>query len=307
MYDKTPVYPHQQHLLWAHEPLKSVYVFQRLFMTLLLVPFWAAYYLILPRSFRPRPSWSIIQIVVVKFTRRMNKVTEVAGVTWGTRDPTQEPEPNSLKETCFAWVPPLPHELCSGIVDDHLVPCQRVGTFIWPKVPSPHVHMRHVLKNGDSATAPPQNLYCPEDAALGSVPALIILSDETHDCSTIAATSTPASQYKLPQMDVHVANHRTSYAADTSCGIDIEADAANRPSRVIGVYMHGGGYSHMSAHENSSTSRIPRRLIKVCSARLAHVINAMLIYLPRTSFSKRFMVRSQNTNLLTGLTVSLSC
>ncbi|KAH9973785.1 hypothetical protein BGW80DRAFT_1458832 [Lactifluus volemus] len=243
MYDKTPVYPHQQHLLWAHEPLKSVYVFQRLFMTLLLVPLWAVYYLILPRSFRPRPSWSIIQIVVVKFTRRINRVTEVAGVTWGTRDPTQEPQPNSLKETRFAWVPPLPHELCSGIVDDHLVTCQRVGTFIWPKDPSPQVQMRRVLKNGGSAAAPPQNLYCPEDAA-ASVPALIILSDDNLGCSTTAATSTPASQYS------------------TSCSIDIEADAANHPSRVIGIYLHGGGYSHMSAHENSSTSRIPRRLIK---------------------------------------------
>src|SRR6266851_1031781 len=61
MYDKTPVYPHQHHLPFAHEPLKSIYVFQRLLTTILLVPVWATYYSVFPRSFRPRPSWSISQ------------------------------------------------------------------------------------------------------------------------------------------------------------------------------------------------------------------------------------------------------
>ncbi|KAH8996365.1 alpha/beta-hydrolase [Lactarius akahatsu] len=129
MYDKTPVYPHQQHLTWAHEPLKSVYVSQRLFTTLLLVPLWAIYYAILPRSFRPRPSWSITQVIVVKFTKRISKVTEVAGVTWGTRDPTQEPDETSLNETRFAWVPPLSDELRTGVVDDNEVQCLRVGGY----------------------------------------------------------------------------------------------------------------------------------------------------------------------------------
>ncbi|KAH9177741.1 Alpha/Beta hydrolase protein [Lactarius sanguifluus] len=161
MYDKTP----------------------RLFTTLLLVPLWAIYYAVLPRSFRPRPSWSITQIIVVKFTKRISKVTEVAGVTWGTRDPTQEPDETSLNETRFAWVPPLPDELRTGVVDDNEVQCLRVGTFIWPRVPSPAVRMR-------------------------------------------------------------------------------EADAVDSPPHMIGIYLHGGGYCHMSAHESSGTSRIPRRLIK---------------------------------------------
>jgi hypothetical protein len=43
--------------------------------------------------------------------------------------------------------------------------------------------------------------------------------------------------------------------------IDVEAIAADTP--LIGIFMHGGGYCHMSAHESSRTSRIPRRLIKV--------------------------------------------
>ena len=43
---------------------------------------------------------------------------------------------------------------------------------------------------------------------------------------------------------------------------DIEA-AGSTP--VIGIFLHGGGYCHMSAHESSKTSKIPRRLMKVCS------------------------------------------
>ncbi|KAH9048409.1 alpha/beta-hydrolase [Lactarius hengduanensis] len=199
MYDKTPVYPHQQHLTWAHEPLKSVYVSQRLFTTLLLVPLWAIYYAVLPRSFRPRPSWSITQIIVVKFTKRISKVTEVAGVTWGTRDPTQEPDETSLNETRFAWVPPLPDELRTGVVDDNEVQCLRVGTFIWPRYQLP----------------------------------------------------------KISELDVHLPE-----VLHSNADADVEADAVDSPPHMIGIYLHGGGYCHMSAHESSGTSRIPRRLIK---------------------------------------------
>ncbi|KAI0250674.1 hypothetical protein BJV78DRAFT_547163 [Lactifluus subvellereus] len=253
MYDKTPVYPHQQHLPWAHEPLKSIYVFQRLFTTILLVPLWAIYYLVLPRSFRPRPSWSITQVIVVKFTRRIYRVTEVAGVIWGTRDPTHEPDESSLKETRFAWVPPLPDELRSGIVDDHQVPCQRVGTYIWPKVPSPNVRMRCILQSGGGSAS--ENPYHAKDAH-NNVRTLISQSNETLDYST-TALSTPASHYK----DVHVAE-TLHYTADENCDLDVEADAANPPPRMIGVYLHGGGYCHHSAHENSGTSRVPRRLME---------------------------------------------
>lgn len=42
---------------------------------------------------------------------------------------------------------------------------------------------------------------------------------------------------------------------------DVEAAAGNIP--VIGIFLHGGGYCHMSAHESSKTSKIPRRLMKV--------------------------------------------
>jgi hypothetical protein len=45
--------------------------------------------------------------------------------------------------------------------------------------------------------------------------------------------------------------------------LDVEAKAADSPPRVIGLYLHGGGYCHMSAHEKSGTSRVPRRLMRV--------------------------------------------
>ena len=248
MYDKTPVYPHQQHLTWAHEPLKTIYVFQRLFTTLLLVPLWIIYYAALPRSFRPRSSWSLTQIIVVKFTKRIYKVTEVAGVTWGTRDPTQEPDEVSLKETRFAWVPPLPDELRTGVVNDGEVQCLRVGTFVWPKAPFSAVRMRTVLGGGGSVADLYPQKYIPDN-----VPAIPPQLHAVEECIT------SASQYtlpKLPKLDAHLPEVLHTDA-------DVEADAVDSPPHMIGIYLHGGGYCHMSAHESSGTSRIPRRLMKV--------------------------------------------
>lgn len=214
MYDQHPVYPHQQHLPWAHEPWKTLYVLQRILSTLILVPCWIVYYTFLPRSYRPRPSWSLAQIVLVKFMKRIYRVTEVAGVTWNTRDPKAEPNGSTLRETRFAWVPPLPEQLHTGIVDDEEVSCQQVGTYIWPKEIPLRVHMRCAERGKLIDTAPSlQNI---EHAKL----------------------SHPS-------------------------GTEVEAESSN--SRVIGVFLHGGGYCHMSAHEKSGTSRIPRRLMKVSS------------------------------------------
>lgn len=50
-----------------------------------------------------------------------------------------------------------------------------------------------------------------------------------------------------------------------SSDIDLEA-VGDIP--MIGMFMHGGGYCHMSAEEKSPTSKIPRRLIKVGTAHL---------------------------------------
>jgi hypothetical protein len=203
-----PPYAHHEHLPYARQPWKFLYIFQRLLTTLALVPFWVIYYLVLPRSHRPRPSWSIRQIVYVNFTRRVYKITEVAGVTWGTRHPDFEPRPGSLKETRFEWIEPLPEKLRSGIVVGP-VPFKRVGCYIWPKNVPPVVQAtKDVLANG------------------GSIPNGI------------------------------------------NSSIDVEAIAADTP--LIGIFMHGGGYCHMSAHESSRTSRIPRRLIKVTLVYISH-------------------------------------
>lgn len=140
-----PPRPHASHLPFAHEPWKTLYVAQRLLTTLLLVPVWVTYYLLVPRSSRPRKSWSMKQIVAVRFTRRIHKVTEMAGVVWGVRDYTKEPEQSSLKETRFQWVDPLPEELRKGILDDKEAPCVRVGAFVWPKHPK-------ILNAGSNST-----------------------------------------------------------------------------------------------------------------------------------------------------------
>ncbi|KAI0319304.1 hypothetical protein OF83DRAFT_1111163 [Amylostereum chailletii] len=222
MYDKTPVYPHHASLFWAHEPYKTIYVLQRILTTLLLVPVWVTYYGILPRSFRPRPSWSISQIVVVKFMKRISRVTEVAGVTWGTRDPTTAPDERSLKETRFVWVPALSDELKKGIVDDEHVECKPVGTYVWPKHPLPSTHFT-------AASSPPEKI-----------------ASETSGESS-------------------------------SSDDDIEALAADAPSRIIGIFLHGGGYCHYSAHEQAGTSRVPRRLVKDGLFREIHAVEYRLL------------------------------
>lgn len=56
-----------------------------------------------------------------------------------------------------------------------------------------------------------------------------------------------APEYKLPQTD------------DSASG-------------VIGLHLHVGVYCHLSAHEKSGTSRIPRRLMK------ARITNCLVVY-----------------------------
>jgi hypothetical protein len=167
----------------------------------------------------PRCSWFptgqstipwIKQIVNVNFTRRIYKITEVAGVTWGTRDPDVEPSPESLKETRFLWVDPLPEEARTGIVVD-AVPFKRVGCYVWPKnAPLPRAGKGKVEYDSGTRT-----------------------SDSVGSQDGLACTSVGTP--------------------------------------LIGIFMHGGGYCHMSAHEKSRTSRIPRRLIQVKQIKM-HVL-----------------------------------
>lgn len=191
LYDKNPAYPHYDHLPYAKEPWKTLYVVQRLVTTLVLVPLWTLYYCIAPRTVRPRASWNLRQIISVKFRRRIFKVTEVAGVTWETRDPDIAPDEKSLKETRFEWAEPLPEQFRTGILDQHSVPFRQVGCYVWPKKP-------------------------------------------------------PSPPLRNPERPAYL-------------GVGVDGDHTH----LIGVFMHGGGYCHMSAHEDSMPSRIPRNLIKV--------------------------------------------
>jgi hypothetical protein len=62
---------------------------------------------------------------------------------------------------------------------------------------------------------------------------------------------------------------------------DIELEAAGGIP-LIGIFMHGGGYCHMSADEKSPTSKIPRRLTEVRTT-LALAVRprtGLLIFLP---------------------------
>ncbi|KAH9933761.1 alpha/beta hydrolase fold-domain-containing protein [Fomitopsis serialis] len=172
--------------------IQAIYVAQRMLTTLVMVVWWAFYYIIMPRKHRPRQSWSLKQIICVNFTRRIYKVTELAGVTWGTRNPDEPCDNRTLKETRFEWIEPLPEEMRSGVVVDSQTQCKRTGVFVWPK-------------------------DAPE--------------------ATIDKPGLKESQIDL---------------ADVEAG-DVP---------VIGIFMHGGGYCHMSAHENAPTSKIPRRLMK---------------------------------------------
>lgn len=137
-------------------------------------------------------------------------------MTWGTRDPAEEPSQSSLKETRFHWAPPLPKELRSGVVNwEDVAFSKRVGAFVWPKVdPGP--------KNAE----------------------------------------------------------------------DLESSGARLP--LVGVFMHGGGYCHMSAHESSRTSRIPSGLMKVCDSWFAqlpsHVLSCRLCTLQRGLFHEMYSV-----------------
>ena len=201
LYDKNPVYPHYLHLPYSQEPWKTLYVLQRLLTTLILVPVWAIKYSLLPRHFRPRKSWNLRQVIYVNFTRRIFKVTEVAGVTWGTKDPSQAANEESLRETEFMWVEPLKPEWRTGILKDGVmeingeerVPFVRVGCYVWPK------------------------------------------AEEFGNMDLESGTESDGDEVKL-----------------------------------VGVFLHGGGYCHMSAHESSRTSQIPRGLIKVRLSNSSH-------------------------------------
>lgn len=183
--------------------LKWLYCTNRVSGTLFMLPYWAIKYLV---QSRPRKSWSLAETLLVDFTRRVSAITDMAGVQHATRDPTEEPDPSSLKETRFEWVPGIAGEMCSGVVDDQNVrPLARVGTFVWERASD----VREDYANGD---------------------------------------------WKGEEVD------QEDYDEELSQG-GFSDEVGN--GDLVGIYFHGGGYTHFSAHENAQTSAIPRRLLMV--------------------------------------------
>ena len=71
--------------------------------------------------------------MLVDFTRRVQGITELAGVQHGTRDVTQAPT-EALRETRFEWHEMMMPESVTGVLDDTYVkPLRRVGTFVWER------------------------------------------------------------------------------------------------------------------------------------------------------------------------------
>ena len=123
-------------------------------------------------------------------------------MTWGTKDPSQEPDKDSMQETEFMWVEPLKPEWRTGILNGGVnrvdrVPFVKVGCYVWPK----------------------------------------------------------PKEFQRRNIDL------TSVA-------EVEGDGDG--VKLVGVFLHGGGYCHMSAHESSRTSQIPRGLIKACLINSRH-------------------------------------
>lgn len=185
--------------------LKWLYCTHRVGSTLALLPYWAIKYAC---SKRPRPSWSLAETLLIDFTRRVSAISDRAGVQHATRDPTAQPDRDSLRETRFEWVPGIAGELCCGVLDDAQVrPLKRVGTFVWERA---------------------------QDV----------------------------------RADYNMINSKTSNEGDAASTLSFRPDAGDKGD-LVGVYFHGGGYTHFSAHESAQTSAIPRRLMQVsfCAAK----------------------------------------
>lgn len=58
-------------------------------------------------------------------------------------------------------------------------------------------------------------------------------------------------------------------------GRDVESD---NKRKLVGIYVHGGAYAHMSAHEDCQTSIIPKRLMKNGSFLEVHSVEYRLVH-----------------------------
>lgn len=206
--------------------LKWLYCTGKVGSSLFMLPYWAIKHSCNPK---PRSSWSLSETLLVDFTRRVSAITDQAGVQHSTRDPTAEPDKESLKETRFEWVPGVAGDSCCGVLDDKDVrPLKRVGTFIWER---PCVDESSEESEGEEES--PKELELEREG-----------------------------------------EEATSDTPDNS-GCEGKGD-------FVGLYFHGGGYTHFSAHEDSQTSIIPRRLMLTDYFAAIHAVEYRL--LPNSPF-----------------------
>ena len=86
-----------------------------------------------------------------------------------------------------------------------------------------------------------------------------------NNSSTSTQSMSPLQRPLLQKQIYQITGGSGSSLPTNSSDIDLEV-VGDIP--VIGMFMHGGGYCHMSAEEGSPTSKIPRRLMKVSTAHL---------------------------------------
>jgi hypothetical protein len=127
--------------------LKWAFCTARVGSTLVLLPVWALEYKFHKKV--ARPSWSVSEAMLVDFTRRVQGITELAGVQHGTRNVLLAPT-EVLKETRFEWHEKMLPESVTGVLnDDQIKPLDRVGTFVWEQHAPGEGSSEELEKQGD--------------------------------------------------------------------------------------------------------------------------------------------------------------
>ncbi|GAA5990473.1 hypothetical protein JCM5350_008010 [Sporobolomyces pararoseus] len=123
-------------------PLTYLHAFSQFLILLALLPYHAVLYAFLPRSKRPRPSWSLLETVLSFAVKRYLAMIDTAGFKISGRDVFETPRNGfkMWKTSCqFEWIKleqeeiQFVRELAKGsVVDDENVKLRdKVGVFSW--------------------------------------------------------------------------------------------------------------------------------------------------------------------------------
>ncbi|GAA99086.1 uncharacterized protein L969DRAFT_94268 [Mixia osmundae IAM 14324] len=123
--------------LLARQPFKAIvliyYITSSLFVC---APAWALWYL--PRSNRPRRSWSLAHLLMTKLIFRISAGVVRTRVAMQARDPFEDHTrpagraAEALKECDFEFVEPVADDKVKGFAADPDIKPERVGAYIWP-------------------------------------------------------------------------------------------------------------------------------------------------------------------------------